>query len=427
LGGVAWHDRRSGAACLAIASAAILVAGACGASPSPSPSAAGTGTPRPSAVPTASPPPPVAHIGKSEGELDIVVRPGYAERGDNDAAYDWVTPFEEDSGCKVKAFEAGTSEQAADKIRTEGAGTWDGLSAGGDVSRGLIAEGLVQSIDVGLFTAWNDLWPPLQDATPTTVDGLHYGIAQGWGANQLLWNRERVKPDPTSWQILYDPESEAAGRITILDSPIAMADAALYLASTRPDLLIRDPFELSSEQLGAVIDLLKIQRPLVGTYWGTPLDQIAAFEDGSAVLGAGWPSQAHVLLGADPPVPVKGVLPVEGATGWQDSWLLLRGARHPSCMLRWMAWMIRPQVQKMVAEYVGEAPANLTACEPLDEHHGPLGFDKFCDFYHAHDEAYARGIVFWKTPLADCGDTRGATCTDYATWRQQWDEIKASR
>ena len=37
-----------------------------------------------------------------EGELDIVAWPGYIERGETDKNYDWVTPFEKETGCKVR-------------------------------------------------------------------------------------------------------------------------------------------------------------------------------------------------------------------------------------------------------------------------------------------------------------------------------------
>ena len=58
---------------------------------------------------TGSPAPMVTKIGATEGALDLIVRPGYAESGVNDAAYNWVSPFEEDTGCHVNTFEAGTS------------------------------------------------------------------------------------------------------------------------------------------------------------------------------------------------------------------------------------------------------------------------------------------------------------------------------
>jgi len=412
---VAWHDLRTRAAVLA----ALLVAAACQASPTPAPTPRSTVPPTEAPTPTATPPPPLDSIGPGEGALDLIVRAGYAESGANDGAYDWVTPFEEDTGCEVNAVEIGSSEQLLATIGQDPPGTWDGVAVSGDAS--------VRLIDVkGLFPAWNDIWAPLQSPAHNTVDELHYGISHGWGANVLMWNSTVVEPDPTSWQVAYDPDSPYKGRLTAYDSAISIADAAVYLAEARPDLEITDPYALDRPQFDAVARLLEAQRPLVGVYWGTPLDQISAFRDGNAVLGSAWPGQVRLLQDEDPPVPVKTVLPLEGTTAWADSWMLLTGARHPNCMLRWMAWMVSPQVQKMAAEYGAYAPANTTACPLLDEHPGPFGFGDFCSFHHATDERYKALVRFWKTPLARCGDERGDVCVDYAFWLQQWDEIKAA-
>jgi putative spermidine/putrescine transport system substrate-binding protein len=40
-------------------------------------------------------------LGDNEATLSLLGWPGYAEDGSNDPAYDWVTPFEEASGCQV--------------------------------------------------------------------------------------------------------------------------------------------------------------------------------------------------------------------------------------------------------------------------------------------------------------------------------------
>lgn len=40
-------------------------------------------------------------LGTPEGALSIVAWPGYIERGETDPAYDWVTKFEQSTGCKV--------------------------------------------------------------------------------------------------------------------------------------------------------------------------------------------------------------------------------------------------------------------------------------------------------------------------------------
>ena len=46
-----------------------------------------------------------------EGQLDIVAWPGYIERGETDKAYDWVSKFEADTGCKVNVKIANTSDE----------------------------------------------------------------------------------------------------------------------------------------------------------------------------------------------------------------------------------------------------------------------------------------------------------------------------
>ncbi|MGH6919642.1 MAG: spermidine/putrescine ABC transporter substrate-binding protein, partial [Geminicoccaceae bacterium] len=54
---------------------------------------------------------PLQSLGEAEGFVDIVAWPGYIERGATDPAYDWVTGFEEQSGCQVRVKTANTSDE----------------------------------------------------------------------------------------------------------------------------------------------------------------------------------------------------------------------------------------------------------------------------------------------------------------------------
>ena len=51
-------------------------------------------------APAAAPEAPAAATAL-EGQVDIVAWPGYIERGETDKNYDWVTQFEQDTGCTV--------------------------------------------------------------------------------------------------------------------------------------------------------------------------------------------------------------------------------------------------------------------------------------------------------------------------------------
>src|SRR5687767_11250607 len=41
-------------------------------------------------------------IGDGEGELSLLALAGYVEDGSSDPEFDWVTPFEETTGCDVR-------------------------------------------------------------------------------------------------------------------------------------------------------------------------------------------------------------------------------------------------------------------------------------------------------------------------------------
>jgi putative spermidine/putrescine transport system substrate-binding protein len=290
----------------------------------------------------------------------------------------------------------------------------------------LISNGDVAQIDVSKMPGFSDVAPFLQNAAHYVVDGKHYGTPHGWGGNFLMYRTDAVTPAPTSWSVVFDPTAAApyAGKITDYDSAIYIADAALYLKAHKPELGITDPYELTEAQLTAAVDLLKQQAPWVGKYWSLYSDEIDNFTSSTTVLGTAWPYQLNTLKSAG--VPVKSVVPSEGITGWADTWMMSSHAKHPNCMLKWMAWMLTPEVQAQVAEYFGEDPANPKACQYLDPGYGSYALPGFCTAYGVNDPSFYNAIGFWKTPSTDCGDNRGATCTDYSEWTIKWLEIRSS-
>ena len=60
---------------------------------------------------------------------------GYAENGSNDKTIDWVTPFEQQTGCKVNVKIGNTSDEMVQLMRT---GQYDGVSASGDATLRMI-------------------------------------------------------------------------------------------------------------------------------------------------------------------------------------------------------------------------------------------------------------------------------------------------
>ena len=110
-----------------------------------------------------------------------------------------------------------------------------------------------------------------------------YGVPHGRGANLLMWRTDKVKPAPDSWGAVFDPNSPYKGKVTAYDSPIYIADAALYLKATQPDLGITNPYELDEKQFHAAVDLLKKQRAIIGEYWSDYTKEQAAFTSGDSL------------------------------------------------------------------------------------------------------------------------------------------------
>jgi putative spermidine/putrescine transport system substrate-binding protein len=353
-------------------------------------------------------------IGPGEGALSLVAWVGYVEDGSTDANFDWVHPFEDKTGCKVTVKYGNTSDEMVTLMR-QGA-TYDGVSASGDATNRLIAHGDVAPINVDLIEGWKQFIPTLQSPPHNTINGVHYGVSYMYGANVLLYNTEKVSPAPTSWDSVFDPNSQYKGHITAYDSPIYIADAALYLKAHNPDLGITDPYELTQTQLDAAVALLKGQSPNVLKYWALASEEIDLFTSGDLLVGTAWPYQVSVLQSDSQPV--ESVIPSEGATGWADTWMLNAKAQHPNCMYMWMQWTSSPEVQAQVAEFYGATPSNTSACATIETDLGAAAAAP----YKCGDDSFVHQLALWRTPLADCG-TGKSDCMDYSVWSQKWTEI----
>ncbi len=354
---------------------------------------------------------PLQEIGDSEDKVVIVAWAGYIERGETEAAYDWVTQYEADTGCAVEVKTAGTSDEMVALMT--GSDEFDLVTASGDASLRLIAGGTVQEVNTDLVPSWNTVDERLQDAPWHTVDGKHYGVPYQWGANVLAYNTEAFGGNaPTSWNVIFEPMNlpdgePNAGRVQAYDGPIYVADAAVYLKSTRPELGIEDPYQLNDEQYAEALDVLRTQRSLVGRYWHDAFIQIDDFTNEGVAASASWPFQVNILQASGEPI--ASTIPTEGATGWADTTMMHVNAPHPNCAYQWLDWSLNPKLQGDLAAWFGSVPSVPAACDGNEllgaEGCTTNGFENF------------DRISFWKTPTDDCNGTEAAgSCVPYYRW-----------
>lgn len=350
-------------------------------------------------------------LGDNEKSLTLLGWPGYAEDGTNDPATDWVTPFETETGCQVTFKSYGTSDEALSLFKT---GEYDAIAASGDATLRLIAGGYVQPLNTDLIPSYAGVYDFLKNRDWNTVDGKSYGVPHGYGANLLMYNTKVVTPAPTSWDVVFDKSSQYQGKVTAYDSPIYIADAAVYLMAHKPELGITNPYALDKDQLAAAVELLKAQRANVGEYWSDYLKSIQSFETGNSVVGTTWQVIQNSMSAKSN---TASVLPSEGATGWSDSWMISSKSKNVNCAYKWLDYIDSPKANAAATEYFGEAPVTNEACQ-----YASAGF---CEAYHAGDADYASKIWYWNTPISTCLDGRtDVKCTDYSAWTKAWQEIK---
>ncbi|UCE30647.1 MAG: ABC transporter substrate-binding protein [Burkholderiales bacterium] len=350
---------------------------------------------------------PLQKIGAGEGQVDIVAWPGYIERGATDKNFDWVTDFEKKTGCKVNVKTAGTSDEM---VALMNEGGFDLVTASGDASLRLIRGKRVQPVNVALVPSYAKIDPRLQKAPWHHVDGVHYGVPYQWGYNVLMYSTKVFSEAPDSWKVVFEevtlPDGKSnKGRVQAFDGPIYIADAALYLMKNKPELGIKDPYELNEDQYKAALELLRGQRKIVARYWHDAFIQIDDFTNEGVVASSSWGFQANVLKSKN--APVATVVPKEGATGWADTTMMHAEAKHPNCAYMWLEHSINNKLQGDLAAWFGSVPVVLDACKG-----NPLLGDKGCE---NNGLAEFENIHLWKTPITQC-KSQGGQCVPYHRW-----------
>ncbi|MBD9647927.1 ABC transporter substrate-binding protein [Ensifer sp. NPDC090286] len=350
---------------------------------------------------------PLKELGKGEGELSIVAWAGYIERGETDKAYDWVTDFEKQTGCKVSVKTAATSDEM---VALMNEGGFDLVTASGDASLRLVAGKRVQPINTDLIPSWKTIDERMQNAPWYTVNGVHYGTPYVWGPNVLMYNKDAFKGEaPKSWNVVFEemnlPDGKSnKGRVQAYDGPIHVADAANYLMAHKPELGIKDPYELNEDQYKAALELLRGQRKIVGRYWHDAMIQIDDFKNEGVVASGSWPFQVNLMEAEK--LPIASTIPEEGVTGWADTTMLHADSQHPNCAYMWMEHSLSPKVQGDVSAWFGANPSVGAACKGNE-----LLTDAGCktNGYEDFDK-----VKFWKTPVTKCASQ--GECVPYHRW-----------
>jgi putative spermidine/putrescine transport system substrate-binding protein len=78
-----------------------------------------------------------------------------------------------------------------------------------------------------------------------------------------MYNTKIFPTPPDSWNVVFVEQKLSdgktnQGRVQAYDGPIYIADAALFVKATQPQLGITDPYQLTEAQYQAVLKVLRV-------------------------------------------------------------------------------------------------------------------------------------------------------------------------
>ena len=319
--------------------------------------------------------------------LTAIVWEGYTDPS-------FTETFEKETGCTVRATYAGSSDEMFAKFKASSGRNYDIVSASGDITERLYRAGLVRPIDTTKLEHYNAVFESFQGGRWNTFDGKPYGVTFAWGPNVLVYNTKEVKPAPKSWDILFDPKY--AGKISLPDNPMTIADVALWLGKP-------DPYDLSDTDLAEVKEKLLELRPSVRKFWTTAGELANLFQSGEIVMAHAWPLTYTQLSNEN--FPIGSVSPKGKLTGWTDSWMISQNSRNADVAYEWIDYILSGPGQKGVMDVTGYSGATTLGAEAVGQE---KAHELFMDDLSLHSQ-----INMWQS------------VKNYDQWVQLWNEIRS--
>ncbi|MPQ95868.1 MULTISPECIES: ABC transporter substrate-binding protein [unclassified Thioclava] len=325
----------------------------------------------------------------AEGTINVLTWEGYADPS-------FLTKFEETSGCQVNATYVGSNDDFAPKLMA-GGGVYDLITPSIDTTKLMIDLDFVEPLDTSKIEGWNDIYPKFLALDGIQKDGEYYGMPYVWGAIAFMYRDDAFDTPPTSIADLW--REDLKGKISLWDDK-----SAIYVAARKNgDMNI---YSLSDEQIEKAKQSLVEQKPLIRKYWATAGELVDLYKAGEVVISNTWAGYQSSLL-ADEGIKVTEFIPTEGAEGWMDSWMVVKGSPNKECAYKFLNMQLSEQGQCGVANVNGYSVANAAAAKSCmsPEQYAAL---------HQDDPDYLDSLLIWQS----LGDR-------FEAYTNAWNSVKA--
>ncbi len=310
-------------------------------------------------------------------------------------AEDTVANFEKETGIKVN-YDVYDSNETLEAKLLAGHSGYDLVvpSAAPYLAR-QATSGVYRKIDKAALKNYVNLDPQILAAAANADPGNQFGVPYMWGTTGFGYNRALVAkalgPNaPTdSSALLFDPANanklKSCG-IELLDSAQELFPAALaYLHS--------DPLSRTTDDLNRAVAVLQGIRPDIRKFHSSEYINDLANGD----ICAAWGYSGDIVQArnraqdAKNGVDIAYTIPKEGAMIWIDMMAIPADAPHPGNALKFIDYILRPEVAAKISDAVAYANPNQAATKLVDP--------KLANDPNIYPSADVRARLFFDKPV----------------------------
>ena len=330
---------------------------------------------------------------KQKGQVINVFNWGeYISDSYEDGMLDVNKEFEKLTGIHVNYVTFESNEDMYAKIKNGGA-SYDIIVPSDYMIERMVAEGLLRPFDPKALPNYHYIDSKYLDMYYDPDNS--YSVPYNVGMVGLIYNTKMVDETPTSWKIMWD--EKYAGKILMIDNP---RDAFAI-----PQKILGYSFNSTDEkELDDVAQMLIDQKPLLQSY---VMDEVYnKMESGEAALVPYYVGDYITMRDVNPDLAF--VYPEEGVNIFVDAMCVPKGAKNLDAALKYMNFMLDPEIALTNALYIGYASPNTSVLE--NEDYADLANDQ----YLYPDEEHMPNVEYFHNLPQE-------TLTRFS---QLWNEIK---
>ena len=264
-----------------------------------------------------------------------------------------IAAFEKETGIKVVYSTYESNESMYAKVKLLKGKGYDLIFPSTYFVHKMRKEGLLAPVDRSKLTRFNNLDPLLLDK-PYDPGNL-YSIPYVWGSTAIAYNQDHVKKENVvSWKDLWRPEFE--NRLVMNDDLREVLGIGLIVNGFSVN-------DTDPDHIKTAFESIKTLMPNIRVFSGdSPKQPLMNLE---VYAGMIWNGEAYMASQEFPAIHYT--YPREGAIFWVDSMCIPKNAKNVDAAHRFIDFILKPEMAKLICEYVGYAPANRAAMGLMDQ------------------------------------------------------------